>query len=1508
MGRILGLDLGTNSIGWAIIDANINDDGGVKSYNSILDSGVRIFPEGIDPATLGQGDKEKSKNAERRENRQKRRQFYRKRLRKIKLLDLLISHEMCPLRPEELLLWKKWDKNNKSAARKFPSSDHFIAWLRLNPYALRDKALKEDLSLHEFGRILYHLIQRRGFVSSRKEKDKGAIYSGKDDKTGITETIENMEKRTLGQYLYSIIPQKGEPYKEYKDEEGKIIRARSRYTLRDMYIEEFYHIWNRQAKHLGLDGIRVIQTKTRNIKGSLQAKRNINKINKLKTIYGENNIVISGNKVLSRQEVPLLKYLAGDIWMENGKVCHKYTEDSVLFWQRPLRSQKNLLGKCRYEHQYLNINGKKIESGKTPCYLSHPEFEMFRTYQFVSNIEYGTNQKLDEKQKSLVIGLINSKKGSFKFQEIIKKLKLTSERFNYDNDFSVAGNATISQLKPLFDEDIWENKYDEIWHCFHFYNDNDKLFNKLKSDYGCKCDSADKIENISLKDGYASLSLKAIRNINPFLKKGFNLSTAVILGGIKNAFGNELWQKYSDQHHTIEKNVIRMMKEKNAEGQLIQKVKDYLSKGNGNIDFGFLPNDKRFKKLYHPSVEIQTSYNTLREEVPPVPNLRNPLVQRALTEMRHVVNALLKEYGYMDIIKIEMGRDLKNTKSARQEMTYRIRDNQKKNEFAREKLTEFGLAHSRQNIRKYLLYKEIEEQAGHVVCPYTGKTIRINDLLGTGNLFQIEHIIPYSTSLDDSFGNITLCESNFNRDKGEKTPYEYYKSNPDPKAWGGAASWEEVEMRAFSLLPYNKAKRFTSKKSYESETFISRQLNDTRYISKEAVNLMRSVCEDVRVLPGSLTSELRHLWGLNSILQPVNDVDLTKGTVSADENLSILHWAVVKDDGSFVSIHRQQNEKPQLPKKYCLFPGEIKKEVFTSKIFGNMTTPGYDDGKFWCKTRVTADPVFYKVFNEKPSVKADEMILKGVVKNNKFSSERLGRSLDTNIAEDGTYWGVFHVDTIKFCGSERPQAKAGEIALWGTVKEGRFISYNFECPCTFEETNTWAVLSLNTADPAYNKVKREIPKINDDQVLMSGSIDKDGVWISDENPDQAYASALPAGKYWALYNIDVNDCEFIRILNEEPKPGPGEKVIEGNIWIDKQGEVRFEPKKNRDDQRHHAIDAMAIACTERSFLQALSTYHARQKERDMGMRSRRPEFPQPWDNFRSDAEKSAMNILVSYYKNNRALDLGQKYIVKNGNKYLTRVSAIRGQLHKDTVFGKRTPPDGRTAYHIRKPITTLKNKTHVQKVVDKTIRMMIEEHLRENCGVDITKKYDVPPDAFYKDGTYRIKLPNKNGEEVPVKKVRLREEVGNAQQLKKDMNQYVNPRNNHHVMIYKDKNGELKESIVTFWEVVQRQNRNESPYQLPDDGQEIITVMEINDMFLMGVDKNTPIENMCINELSKYLYRIQKLSSGDYFFRHHLASTINNQNEEIRISSFKLWQKYFPRKVILNKTGIIKEC
>jgi CRISPR-associated endonuclease Csn1 len=567
MAKILGLDLGTNSIGWAIVD-DLN--------SKIIDTGVRIFPEGVIAKTIGSGDKEESKNAKRRESRQARRSFYRKRLRKIKLLRVLINLKMCPLKQEELDVWSKWDKIKKKEGRMspevfLPTNHPYSDWLELNPYKLRNEALIEDLSLLEFGRLLYHLIQRRGFLSNRKGKDDGKIYKGKDGVKGIEETQNEINNSTLGKYLFSILPKEGEPFKIIKDEKGNELRVRSRYTLRDMYIAEFEAIWNRQAKQLNLETIDYLNEKKIILKGNAKNKKNENKIAQLHKSKGKENIEVTEIKdeinhsektlVKVSTKMPLKQFLAGKIEKDDeGKIKFKSNE-SVLFWQRPLRSQKGLLSKCRFEPNIKDENGKYLQKGKTPCHLSHPLFEEYRAYSFINNIEYGKKLKLNDFQRKEIFELINSKETNIKFTEIKKKLMLEYETFNFDDDTKVVVNYTSKYLKSFFsnaelekeyklqvnDKEVVEYGFERIWHLLHFCDDNDVLIKKLNENHGLEDKFTDQISKISLKEGYSNISLKAIKNILPYLKKGLNLSDAVVLGGVRNAFGSK-WSLYENDH------------------------------------------------------------------------------------------------------------------------------------------------------------------------------------------------------------------------------------------------------------------------------------------------------------------------------------------------------------------------------------------------------------------------------------------------------------------------------------------------------------------------------------------------------------------------------------------------------------------------------------------------------------------------------------------------------------------------------------------------------------------------------------------------------------------------------------------------------------------------------------------------------------------------------------------------------------------------------------------------
>ncbi|MCK9256005.1 MAG: hypothetical protein GX793_09025 [Bacteroidales bacterium] len=1517
MAKILGLDLGTNSIGWAVVD---------DEKNKILDTGVRIYPEGVTAKTIGLGDKEVSRNATRRDARQLRRQFYRKRLRKIKLLELLIEQDMCPLKRAELFEWKNWDKTKKSEGRVFPNSPEFVDWIKLNPYQLRAKAINKQVSKYELGRIFYHLIQRRGFLSSRKGgADPQTLFErGKPEENilPIKETKEKIKGTSLGYYLNSIANKENEAYKFQE------LRLRGRYTIREMYIEEFDKIWTEQNKFYDLDSKTTIFTKIRETKGSINNKKNTTRLNYLKEKYGEANVEVveitdknnlsnndetqsvkkeTRHKIITKEEISLKYVLAGDIEYitdDDGERKVKFkSNESILYWQRPLRSQKGLLANCRFEDELPVINkngefskdenGEIIKRSKKPCPLSHPEFEEFRAWQFINNIYFGKRNPLSDEQKQIVLDLINKKKKNFNFTEIIKALKLNYEKFNYDEKFTVTANTTISQLSELFEPEVWKEKYDEIWHCFYFYEDDDKLYEKLKKSYAYS-GNLETVSKIKLKDGYCNVSLKAIRNILPFLKQGYLYDKAVILGGVKNAFGKR-WEYFQDYHYDIINKVVAVLKEDNKEGEAILKIKEVLSSKTNR--YGFSVDDPRFFHLYHHSQSVEQKKD-LNDRLPVVENLRNPIVQQGVNEMRRLVNALMKKYQIefgdyfrFDKIKVEMGRDLRNTKSARQDMTIRIRENEKKNDEARSRLQEYGLQPSRNNVQKYLMWKEIADVSGTPRCPYTGKTIAISDLLGSSNTVQIEHIIPYSISLDDSFGNKTICESHFNNLKGELTPYQFYQKNPDVKLWG-VSSWDAVADRAFQILPYAKAKKFTIKSELKLDDFIERQLNDTRYIAKKSVELLSNICSDVRVMPGQLTAELRHLWGLNNILQDnIPNLQEELGKVKNIENNNC--FLVLNEDNEIIEIVPKQNSRPKTNSDEILLPIIVKGKKLVSDSFNlDIDLENYPDGKYWAKLKVDNDFLIIPRYVQKPLVSEDRIVFRGKIEKQTFKNDTSGNIKVTN-KEDGVYWVDIAIKNKEFKNAQtqksRPDVKPkSKIVLFGNVKDEKFSCYIYNCKTNLPDGKYWLILELDINDVNFTKAVNDKPDLDaNNQICLNATVNDLQELVLDIDNLSNFKVNEAAGKYFTKIKIKEINPNLNLIENNPPiLKEKTHKILEGVIWADKySGEIKFDPKKKRDDHRHHAVDAIVIALTEQGFLQKLSTWHASDDIKYKERLDDSEKFPMPWDEFYTDTKKAVNSILVSHKKQNKTLTRNKKGF------------SVRGQLHKETVFGLRQAPKQEQAHHFRVKVTSIEDEKKYKKIVDEGIKEIIRNYLLAKYGKDIkyAENFKIPKDAFYENNEWTLFLPNKRGDKVPIKKVRIKENLSNTVQLKSDLNQYVNPRNNHHVIIYKDLEGKLQEDVVQFWTAVERKQKGESAYQLPEDGLEIIEILEINDMFLLGLSEEEYEDNKNNKEfLSKYLYRVQKVTSKFYTFRKHNASTLDNSEYEFRIQSMSAWEKANP--------------
>lgn len=233
------------------------------------------------------------------------------------------------------------------------------------------------------------------------------------------------------------------------------------------------------------------------------------------------------------------------------------------------------------------------------------------------------------------------------------------------------------------------------------------------------------------------------------------------------------------------------------------------------------------------------------------PQLRNPVVQKALWEARKVVNAVIRRYGKPSVIRVEMARDMKLTKAQKIASAKQNKQNESLNRQAEEALRARGIQQpSRDDKVKYRLWKEADH-----ICAYTGEQIGIERLFSQE--VDVEHILPYSRTLDDSYMNKTLCIAEENRvKKHNKSPYEAY--SPTPEKY-------EAILQRIRGLPWPKRRRF-EQKEIDTEGFVARQLNDTRYICREVKEYLSSLGVNVEVSKGEATAWLRHSWGLNRIL------------------------------------------------------------------------------------------------------------------------------------------------------------------------------------------------------------------------------------------------------------------------------------------------------------------------------------------------------------------------------------------------------------------------------------------------------------------------------------------------------------------------------------------------------------------------------------------------------------------------------------------------------------------
>ncbi len=673
---ILGLDLGPNSIGWALVE---EDDSGPKSLEAI---GVRVFQEMVDRQ------KKTPKNHKRRDARQARRQRSRRKMRRDTLQNELVR---CGLLPES-------------------AEEREALFHRTDPYEIRKRGLDNELAPHELGRAIFHLNQRRGFLSNRKvrdtkdkKKEDGVV---KQEIGELKKEISESGSRTLGEFL--------------SDQPKK----RNRRTDRKMYEDEFDVLWKKQTEfhpELLTDALRARMRK-------------------------------------------------------------------ILFFQRPLKLQKDLVGKCTFEPH------------KKRCPWCRPEAQWFRALQDVNHLEVrdpesGGYRPLRQDEREEVKKQLREKK-TLTWNGARKALGLhLGETFNIEDRGEggkkhLIGSVTLVDVRKILMKKTWEampqNEQDEFLEDLFSIQKEEALLKRLEEHWQLTREQADALLNTEFQPGYASLSLRAIRRITPHLERGRNYHDACRAAGYQ---------------HDYEK-------------------------------------------------EIDAN-----DVLPPAPDIRNPIVQKALNEVRRVVNAIIRKYGKPTRIRVELARDLKLGQKQKARLNAQNRKNRDLNEEARKLIAEVEEFDNGENRLRFRLWKE---QKG--LCPYTGRSIGARDIFSRE--YEVDHILPYSRTLDDSYMNKVLSLASANRDKGNRTPLEWMGGDP------------QMRQRISSMkdMPYSKRRRF-DQKEIKTDEFISRQLNDTRYISREVSSYLKGLGADIQITTGQATAALRRSWGLNAILAVDSDME-----------------------------------------------------------------------------------------------------------------------------------------------------------------------------------------------------------------------------------------------------------------------------------------------------------------------------------------------------------------------------------------------------------------------------------------------------------------------------------------------------------------------------------------------------------------------------------------------------------------------------------------------------------
>lgn len=484
--------------------------------------------------------------------------------------------------------------------------------------------------------------------------------------------------------------------------------------------------------------------------------------------------------------------------------------------------------------------------------LALPSTQRFRIYQEVNHLRLldGDLQEVELTlaQRDTVVAMLEASR-KVTFKQISKKLSLGgSVTFNLEDAkrTELNGNATSATLgrKDLFGA-AWADyspalQDDIVWRLVTEESEAE-LIAWLRATTGVDEDRAEAIANAGLPEGYGSLSRRALARIVPALRSAvITYDKAVIAAGFDHhsqiGFDYER-HEVDDWAHPETGELKPLFKQLPYYGKALQR---HVAFGSGKPED---PDEKRYGKIANPTVHI------------------------GLNQVRVVTNALIRRYGRPTEVVVELARDLKQSREQKLETQKRQADNQRRNTRIRREIAALrDMDESRvkqSDVQKWILWEELSFDAADRHCPYSGVQISATMLLS--DEVEIEHILPFSKTLDDSLNNRTVAMRAANRIKRNRTPWEA-REDFAARGW----DYDSILLRA-EQMPLRKRYRFAAD-GYErwlgeDKGFLARALNDTRHLSRVAKTYMELVCpQGVRVIPGQMTAMLRAKFGLNDVL------------------------------------------------------------------------------------------------------------------------------------------------------------------------------------------------------------------------------------------------------------------------------------------------------------------------------------------------------------------------------------------------------------------------------------------------------------------------------------------------------------------------------------------------------------------------------------------------------------------------------------------------------------------